>query len=187
VFVMAEKSGHRKVHRPGVVVNSLTAVALLSGCVAQPVRTVAVYSPPTTVVRPYVYPAQGQSPAQIERDRYECYQWSVHQTGVDPNRAGHPYEQVLIAPAPGMGTATGAVGGAILGSLLAGPRSAGLGFLLGGATGAIVGSAADGNAQAQVAQAQSRVSEARAADREHLQEFQRANSACLSGRGYSVS
>jgi outer membrane lipoprotein SlyB len=184
---MAEKSTHRKVHRSGAVGSSLMALALLSGCVAQPVRTVPVYSPPAVAGRPYIYPGQGQSPAQIERDRYECYLRSVQQTGVDPNRAARTFEQVVIAPAPGTGTATGAVGGAILGSLLAGPRSTGLGFLLGGATGAIVGSAADANAQAQVAQAQTRVNEARAADLEHLQEFQRANSACLAARGYSVS
>jgi hypothetical protein len=178
---------YRTVRRSGAVGTSLMGVALLSGCFAQPVRTVAVYSPPTTLPRPYIYPTLGQSPDQVERDRYDCYVSAVRQTGVDPSRMGRTYEEVVMAPAPGAGTATGAVGGAVLGSLLAGPRSAGLGFLLGGATGAIVGSAADANAQAQVAQAQTRVSEARAADAERLQEYRRANSACLAARGYSVS
>jgi hypothetical protein len=64
---------------------------------------------------------------------------------------------------------------------------AGLGFLLGGAAGAVVGSAADANAQAPVTRAQTQVTETRAADQERLQEFQRANTACLAARGYSVS
>jgi hypothetical protein len=174
--------------RPALIAGgTLAAMALLGGCVAQPVRTVAAYSPAPTVARPYVYPTRGQSPDQIDRDRYDCYVSAVQQTGFDPSRPERATEEVLVAPAPGTGTATGAVGGAILGSLLAGPRSAGLGFLLGGATGAIVGSAADANAQAQVAQAQARVSETRAAELDRQQQFQRANGACLAARGYSVS
>jgi hypothetical protein len=183
---MTHASRRCSVRRPVVAGGSLIALALLGGCVAQPVRTVAVAAPPATLARPYIYPAQGQGPEQIDRDRYECYVSSVQQTGVDPSRPGRTYDQVVVAPAPGAGTATGAVGGAILGSLLAGPRSAGLGFLLGGATGAIIGSAADATAQARVAQAQTRVSDTRAVDQERLDEFRRANSACLAARGYSV-
>ena len=32
-----------------------------------------------------VYPAKGQSQEQQSRDRYECHQWAVHETGVDPS------------------------------------------------------------------------------------------------------
>jgi len=134
-----------------------------------------------------VYPAQGQTPEQLERDRYACYLAAVQQTGVDPSRPVRAYDQVVVAPPPGAGTATGAVGGAILGSILAGPRSAGFGLLLGGATGAIVGSAADASAQALENQAQMRVNENRAVDAQRAEEFRRANSACLAARGYSVS
>jgi hypothetical protein len=175
------------VQRTLAVGGSLAVLGLLSGCVAQPVRTVSIYSPPTSWVRPYIYPTQGQSPEQMDRDRYQCYVSSVQQTGVDPSRPSRTVEQVVVAPAPGAGTATGAVGGAIVGSLLAGPRSAGLGFLLGGATGAIVGSAADAHTQAQATQAQMQAREARAADQERMQAFRRTNSACLASRGYSVS
>ena len=166
---------------------SIAVLGLLSGCVAQPVRTVSVYSAPTSWVQPYIYPTQGQTPDQMDRDRYQCYVSSVQQTGVDPSRPSRTSEQVVVAPAPGAGTAAGAVGGAIVGSLLAGPRSAGLGFLLGGATGAIVGTAADANTQAQVTQAQMQAREARAADQERVQEFRQTNNACLASRGYSVS
>ncbi|MDJ0656502.1 MAG: DUF6515 family protein [Xanthomonadales bacterium] len=32
----------------------------------------------------YVYPRQGQSEQQRDRDRFECYQWAVDETGFDP-------------------------------------------------------------------------------------------------------
>lgn len=31
-----------------------------------------------------VFPAQGQSQEQMERDKYDCYTWSKQQTGFDP-------------------------------------------------------------------------------------------------------
>ena len=166
---------------------SLIAAGSLSGCVSPPTRPVAVVAAPAPIARTFVYPARGQSAEQLERDRYDCYLSAVRQTGFDPSRPARAYEQVVVTPEPGVGTATGAVGGAILGSLLAGPRSAGLGLLLGGATGAIVGTAADASAQAQVSQAQSRVNEAQAAEGRRADEFRRVNSACLAARGYSVS
>lgn len=40
----------------------------------------------------YVYPSKGQSQAQQDKDRYECHQWAVKQTGFDPTKpqAGSP-------------------------------------------------------------------------------------------------
>ena len=37
----------------------------------------------------FVYPNRGQSDEQRDRDRYECYNWAVKQTGFDPG-AGEP-------------------------------------------------------------------------------------------------
>src|SRR5271163_4853336 len=116
---------------------------LLAACATPPPRTVAVAAPPPQ--RVFVYPANGQSPEQTDRDRYECHVWAVQQTGVDPSRAGaNAYERVIVQPAnpPGSGTVAGAIGGAIIGSIIGGPRNAGAGALIGGATGAIVGTAA---------------------------------------------
>ncbi|MEJ2691080.1 MAG: hypothetical protein P8130_14290 [Deltaproteobacteria bacterium] len=36
----------------------------------------------------YIYPKKGQSPAQQDTDRYECYRWAVKQTGFDPTQPG---------------------------------------------------------------------------------------------------
>jgi outer membrane lipoprotein SlyB len=142
----------------------------------------------------YVYPAQGQSAEQTDRDKYECHLWAVQQTGVDPSRAGaSTYERVVVqpAPVPGSGTVAGAIGGAILGSIIAGPRAAGAGFLIGGATGAVVGTAAEAsataNAQAQAQQTQEQINADAAAARARADSYRRAIGACLQGRGYTVS
>jgi uncharacterized protein YcfJ len=114
----------------------------------------------------------------------------VQQTGVDPSRAdASAYERVVVQPAPppGSATAAGAVGGAILGSLFAGPRNAGAGFVLGAASGAIVGSAVDANNQAQARQTQAQINQAAAAGRARADSYRRALGACLQGRGYTVS
>jgi hypothetical protein len=166
--------------------------SLLSACVEQPqVRTVAV-APPPPPPKLFVYPANGQSTDQLDRDRYECHTWAVQQTGVDPSRPDAPsYARVVVAPAPGTGTVTGAIGGAILGSIIAGPRAAGVGALFGGATGAIVGSAADAQAQQQAQQeaqmSQQQINQQRASEMAGAQSYRRAVSACLTARGYTVS
>jgi hypothetical protein len=164
------------------------ATVLLAACVTPPPRTYTVPAPAPQ--RVFVYPANGQSAEQTDRDRYECHVWAVQQTGVDPSRAdASAYERVVVQPAnpPGSGTAVGAIGGAILGALIAGPRDAGAGLVIGGATGAIVGSASDANAQAQARETQHQYNQSAAAGRARADSYRRAISACLQGRGYTVT
>jgi hypothetical protein len=166
----------------------LMAMVSLSACVTGPPRTVAVAAPPPQKI--FVYPTNGQSPEQTDRDRYECHVWAVQQTGVDPSRAdANPYERVVVQPAapPGSNTAAGAIGGAILGALIAGPRNAGAGLILGGATGAIVGSAADANNQQQARMTQAQLNQSASEGRAHADAYRRALGACLQGRGYTIS
>jgi hypothetical protein len=161
---------------------------LLTACVAPPPRTYAVPAPPPQ--RVYVYPANGQSPEQTERDRYECHVWAVQQTGVDPSRAdASAYERVVVQPAnpPGSGTVAGVIGGAIIGSIIGGPRNAGAGAIIGGATGGVIGSASDANAQAQARQTQQQINASAAAGRARADSYRRAIGACLTGRGYTVT
>jgi hypothetical protein len=166
----------------------LAATLGLAACVTPPPRTVRVAAPPPQKI--FVYPTNGQSPEQTDRDRYECHVWAVQQTGVDPSRSdANPYERVVVQPAnpPGSGTAVGAIGGAILGALIAGPRNAGAGLLIGGATGAIVGTASDANAQQQAQQTQQQINQSMATGRAHADSYRRALGACLQGRGYTIS
>lgn len=169
---------------------ALIAGLALSACYTPPPpRTVAVPLPPPQKI--FVYPNNGQSPEQTDRDRYECHSWAVQQTGVDPSRDSNPYERVVIqpaGPAPGAGTATGAIAGGILGSILAGPRNAGAGLVFGAATGAIVGSASDANAQAQANRmTQQQIAQAQAQGQARIDSYRRAFGACMTGRGYTVT
>jgi hypothetical protein len=173
-----------------------TAFALLAGCVEtpppRPYRE-APPPPPPPNTQVYAYPLQGQSPEQTDRDRYDCHEWAVKQTNFDPSAPGTPpHDQVRVAagPPPGTNTAIGAVAGAVLGAVIAGPRNAGFGAVAGGVTGAAIGSTGDAaNAQAQHDQIQAaRFQDARqaAALDQKASAYRRAVSACLEGRGYSV-
>lgn len=128
----------------------------------------------------YIYPNKGQSPEQQSRDRYDCHLWAVQQTGFDPTRA----QASAPPPAPpqggvfkgaARGAAAGAVGGAIAGD-------AGTGAAVGAATGGLIGGMKQrGQAQQQQAQANQAAQQQGASAA-----YNRALSACLSGRGYTV-
>jgi hypothetical protein len=60
---------------------------------------------------PYVYPARGQSPEQQNRDQYECHNWAVSQTGVNPTAAAAAPPQGGAMRGAARGAAVGAVGG----------------------------------------------------------------------------
>jgi hypothetical protein len=164
------------------------AAIMLAACVTPPPRAVRVATPPPQ--RLIVYPAQGQSPEQTDRDRYECHTWAVQQTGVDPSRSdASAYERVVVQPAtpPGSNAVGVAIAGAIIGTIIGGPRNAGAGLILGGATGAVIGSAADANAQVQANQTQAQINQAAAEGRARADSYRRAIGACLTGRGYTVT
>lgn len=170
------------------IVIPVAAVLGLAACVTPPPRVMSVPAPQPQ--RLFVYPNNGQTAEQTDRDRYECHLWAVQQTGVDPSRAdASPYERVLVQPAtpPGANTAVGAIGGAILGALIAGPRAAGAGLVIGGATGAIVGSAADASAQQEARDTQRELNMSASQGRARADSYRRAIGACLQGRGYTVS
>jgi hypothetical protein len=176
----------------------IAAVALLglslAGCVTAPPPPpppppqVAYAGPPvnTTV---YAYPQNGQSADQQSRDRYECSQWAVNQTGFDPTAPTVPaqYRVVASGPPPGTGTAVGAIAGAVIGAAISPRWDRGAGAVFGGLTGAVIGSATDAqraqNNAIQMSQAQQAQYAAMAAK---ATDYRRALSACLQGRGYSV-
>ena len=99
---------------------------MLCGCVVRPPRRVPAPPPPppppvqTTI---YAYPTNGQTAEQQDRDRYDCYQWAIQQTGFDPSSPTvPPHDRVQVvggppAVPPGAGVAAGAVTGGVLGAL----------------------------------------------------------------------
>src|SRR5471030_353186 len=154
----------------------LALSGILLGCVAPPPQRMVVQAQPAPPPI-MVYPARGQSPEQLERDRYDCHVWAVQQSGFDPSRPGlPPGQRVVVQPAnpPGAGTAVGAIAGAILGMAIAGPRDAGFGAVFGGLTGAAIGASSDANAQAQANYEQRRVDQNSAGTAQAASNYRRA-------------
>ncbi len=131
----------------------------------------------------YVYPAKGQSPEQMDKDKYDCYNWAKQQTGFDPSQPTQAAAPPQTSQSGGevvkggaKGAAVGAVGGAIAGD-------AGKGAAIGAASGALIGGMKKrGNTkeqQQQQQQQQATVNQAKTA-------YDRAYKACLEGKGYSV-
>ena len=138
------------------VVMGLVAVALVAG---------------PALGAPYIYPNQGQSPEQQQRDQAECHAWAIQQPGanvaaVPPPQAG-PTGDVVRGAA--RGATIGVVGGAIGGD-------AGKGAAIGAASGALLGGMRRASKQNAAAQAQAQASDA----------YNRAFGACLQGRAYTV-
>ncbi|NBA97453.1 DUF6515 family protein [Pseudomonas sp. R5(2019)] len=59
-------------------------------------REYVVVNPPQVSAQPLsnsydvvAYPAYGQSPQQVDQDRYECHRWAVEQSGFDPASASY--------------------------------------------------------------------------------------------------
>lgn len=157
--------------------------------VAQPAPAVQK----TPSVQVYFYPKMGQTVEQQDRDRYECYHWAMDQTGFDPGAPSIPAEHritVVPVPPPGHDTAVGAVTGAAIGAIAAGPRHAGNGALIGAAAGALAGAVSDTARQEQAKQmedAHNKQNQDKSAQLERKAlDFRRAMAACLEGRGYTT-
>ena len=168
--------------------------AALSACVVAPPPRDLAPPPPPPNVTVYAYPQQGQTPEQLDRDRYECSTWATQQSGFNPsapNVPPHERVQVVGGPPPGSGVAVGAITGGILGAAVSRPRDAGagllLGALLGGAIGAGAEASADANAQAAADANVNAHMQAQAAQIERkASDYRRALGACLEGRGYCI-
>ena len=201
---MLSKKPRAHLFKSGRLILLILAFAGLSGCyypapyhrvaVVQPAPDYGVRAVAAPAAPAFIYPKTGQTPEQQDRDRYECYNWAVNQTDFDPSRAPMPVEQRVIAtpvPAPGHDTAVLGIGGAVIGALIGGPRHALGGALIGGATGALVGAASDTARQDDARRTEAAINSRRDQVRESLwagkaNDFRRAMSACLEGRGYTV-
>lgn len=129
-----------------------------------------------------VYPEKGQTAQQQSQDKYECYQWAKNQTGFDPESAAGTAGTTPQSPNTGAGrgaargAAAGAVGGAIAGN-------AGKGAAIGAGVGGVGGAARRRGQENEIAQQQQ---QAQAQQQQKMASFNKAQSVCLEGRGYSV-
>jgi hypothetical protein len=132
----------------------------------------------------FVYPSKGQSNDKQKADELECYKWAMEQSGVDPMNT----TKTQAAPAQEgptgagvVGAAKGAAVGAALGSINGNAGE-------GAAAGAIVGglAARRRGKQAQAQQNQQAQANAVATDQAKIDNFKKAFSVCIEGKGYTI-
>jgi predicted lipid-binding transport protein (Tim44 family) len=140
-----------------------------------------------------IYPAQGQSQQQMEKDKFECYSWAKQQTGFDPMET--PKATAPPPPQSGRSVAGGAVRGGIggaalgagIGAIAGGGKGAGKGAAIGGLAGGTLGAARSSAQKRQEEQARQQWEQEQAAQYTQKRDgYNRAYSACLEGKGYTV-
>ena len=141
-----------------------------------------------------IYPAKGQSQDQLEKDKFECYSWAKGQTGFDPMEmpkatAPPPTKQATSSTAGG--AVKGGVGGGLLGAgvgaIAGGKKGAKKGALIGGLSGGTIGGVRSSSQQKQDRKAQKQWEKQQT--NQYMQKrdtYNRAYSACLEGKGYTV-
>ena len=153
-----------------------------SGIVIGVALGVVAWTPLALAQQQFVYPAQGQTQAQQQRDEYECHQWAVKQSGFDPTKppprtatpAAPPTTPSGVTPGAGVrGAARGAIVGEIAGD-------AGAGAAAGAAAARALSRRQNAGQQQQAAQQQKQ------AQTSQQTGYAKARAACLEGRGYTV-
>jgi hypothetical protein len=182
------------------------ACAAFSQDVAQSASAAPAWSPSQSI-NLFAFPKNGQSSDQQLKDESECYGMALQRTGIEPQGATPipPTADEVIAAqkqaaanadqvrgARLAGAARGTAGGAAIGAIAG---SAGRGAGIGAVAGTMRGGAAQRSANAQSQQHAAAQAKAQL-DKEHEQAtlqhqegvdiFQRAFSACMDARGYSV-
>ncbi len=125
----------------------------------------------------FVYPIEGQTTQHQALDESQCRNWATQQTGYIPNYAASQDNagKGKVAKNTAIGVAGGAAGGAALGQILG--KKPGLGALAGAAFGGLLGNRKGHKSK----------SEAQYEAASYNNDYNRALTACLEARGYSVS
>jgi uncharacterized protein YcfJ len=133
-----------------------------------------------------IFPAKGQSAETQEQDKFSCYGWAKGQSGFDPmavpttTTAPPKSKQGSVAGS----TAKGAIGGAVLGKIVGGnKKSAKRGALAGGLVGGVSRSSKNSKSERKQAEWEQKEANNYANNRNS---YNRAYSACLEGKGYTV-
>jgi hypothetical protein len=127
-----------------------------------------------------IFPAEGQSNEQMEKDKYSCYQWAKNETGFDPM-------EVPKASAPPPQAGRGAVVGAGAGALIKSGGSRSKGAAYGALAGGLLGGARSSSQRQQDEQARRQWEQEQAREYAHKRNtYNRGYSACLESKGYTV-
>lgn len=132
----------------------------------------------------YVFPSKGQTPETQDADEAECFKWAKEQSGYDPMNP----TQVEAAPVDTspdgsavVGAAKGAAAGAAIGAIAG---DAGKGAAIGAVVGGVGGRRAKKTQDAQ--QQQQSTQAAEATEKAMKEDYNKAFSACMGGKGYTV-
>ena len=140
-----------------------------------------------------VYPAQGQSQDQMEKDKFECYTWAKGQTGFDPmqmptaSSLPPSQERKSVGGSALKGGVLGGAGGAVIGGIAGGSKGARKGAAIGGISGGVIGGARSSRQNRRAEQERKQWEQQQA--NQYMQQrnaYNRAHAACLEGRGYTV-
>jgi hypothetical protein len=142
------------------------------------------YNQISSTMKMYVFPAKSQSKNQQKKDEFDCYMWAVEQSGIDPlDLPKVEAAPVQSGPTGGAvkGAAKGAAAGAAIGAIAG---DAGKGAAIGATAGAMKGRKQGKQAQAQANQQ----SQANAANTEQAMrdEYRKAFTVCIEGKGYTI-
>jgi hypothetical protein len=131
-----------------------------------------------------VYPSKGQTAEQQGKDESDCYGWAKQQTGYDPV-APPPPAPAAASPAQKGGAVKGAAKGAASGAAVGAiAGDTGEGAAIGATAGAVKGRSQQKKANA-AAQQQAQQT-AQAAGQAQLDQYKKAFSACMEGKGYTA-
>ena len=138
---------------------------------------------------PLAFPAEGQSEDQQQQDEFACLQWARNRTGFDP--LSRP--EASSAPPPDTtpdgnmvgDAARGAVVGSVIGGITGGDW--GRGAAAGAAGGALLGGMSRSQSRRQSERQQEEWAQREMARyNQRRAEYNRAWSACMEGKGYTV-
>jgi hypothetical protein len=130
-----------------------------------------------------IFPSQGQSDEQMEKDKFSCYQWAKKETGFDPMAPPTATEAPPKAEPRKGGVVRGAALGAAVGGIAGGSSGAGKGAAAGGLIG---GARRRGQVRTEQQKKDQWAQEQAANYQRRRDTYNRAYSACLEGKGYTV-
>ncbi len=137
----------------------------------------------------FAYPSKGQSPEQQEQDEFQCFNWAKQKSGFDPMAAPTtsrpPPREQDTGPGVLGGAARGAIVGVIGGAIA---DDVGKGAAIGATAGGLLGGMRSNRRKRENDQ------ERRDWERQETQRYanerntyNRAYSACMQARGYTIS
>ncbi len=131
-----------------------------------------------------IFPAKGQSNETMEQDKFSCYGWAKGQTGFDPMKAPTTTTAAPSQAKKSGGIVKGALGGAALGAIIGDSSKS---TTRGLAAGALIGGVRQGSSNRATEQKTAEWQQREASNyANNRSQYNRAYSACLEGKGYTV-